>query len=876
MADFSGITYDELIDLIANYYKTDSQDVLNVLNNYGIQYGDMENAYKLIENTPYQIVKNADDTIRTTTYTYTAPYVTSAEETATALDSNVQVLTKTRVNIPFNTYPVEPSSVENELVEYSTGMTEVATGTTSALDFITTEVSPAIAAVSTGIMLGKAIDSALYNANPDFWDSHGMSSLDPKTWDSITQDDDSINARVFNMIFGINPETKTAQAYLDEDAITYLALYLNDIGVIDGKYPAVTSGIPSNANAEMNYMLPISFKKGGNATLHWTSIDTDGNTVNHILTVSGGEYSFTYFIITSLDGISFGYSLGAVTFGIEDFTGSGTLQDDYGNITSSGTQTDIYWDHKIYTAYYNQETGSMWNLEDLSKNIASTDAMNKKYYTGEDYEKCKNFPFTEYAPYIVCDGLPNPEKAGETIEGITDQEGADLPDTSTWGKTSPMESTESQLARIKQYLKDHYKDTWTQGQTQKVVQTNGTITEYKYIPVGLPVPLTKTDTDTDDDTKPKPKPQYNPKDETKVKTGTQTQTKTQIKEETAPAELTQTMTETASQTQTKTDTTNPNPPGNTTGTGITPPVVIPPSKASSLYAIYNPTLTQLNDLGSWLWSSDFVDQLLKVFSDPMQAIIGLHKVYATPATSGTQNIKVGYLDSGVSSKVVSNQYTTIDCGSVTVSEFFGNVLDYSPYTEIQLYLPFIGIVNLDTADVMRSKISVTYHVDVLTGACLADVKVIRDASGGVLYQYAGNAAVTLPVSSGSYMGIVASLASIAGGVAGTLTSGGAVAPMLLGAAGSALNAHTKVEHSGGFSGNTGAMGAKIPYLIISRPQSELASSYQQYLGNPANKTVTVGNCSGFVKFKEIHLEGLQASGNELQEIESLMTDGIII
>lgn len=257
-------------------------------------------------------------------------------------------------------------------------------------------------------------------------------------------------------------------------------------------------------------------------------------------------------------------------------------------------------------------------------------------------------------------------------------------------------------------------------------------------------------------------------------------------------------------------------------------------------------------------------------------IIGLHKIYAQPITGGAQNIKVGYLDSGVSAAIVANQYTTIDCGTVRLSEQFHNVFDYAPFTEVNLYLPFIGIVRLDVSDVMRASIHIVYHVDVLSGACLADVKVVRDSSGGTLYQYAGNASVTLPISSGSYMGIVSAVAGVAGGIAGTIASGGSALPLLASSAGAMFNAHTRVEHSGGFSGNAGAMGGKIPYLIISRPQTAMAKEFNKYIGYPSNFTATLGSCSGFVKVLECHLQNINATKSELDEIDSILKEGVII
>ena len=314
-----------------------------------------------------------------------------------------------------------------------------------------------------------------------------------------------------------------------------------------------------------------------------------------------------------------------------------------------------------------------------------------------------------------------------------------------------------------------------------------------------------------------------------------------------------------------TGSTTPNPPD--TGGGNSPTVVPPVGKASSLWSIYNPTLEQVNQFGSWLWSSDFVEQLKKLFSDPMQAIIGLHKVYSPVQTSGQGTIKCGYLDSQVPSKLVSEQYVTVDCGSVDMQEYFGNVFDYPPYTEVSIYLPFIGIRQLDPSDVMRSTISVKYHIDVLTGACLAEVNVQRDASGGTLYTFSGDAAVRYPVSSGSYMGIVSG--SI--GVATSIVSGN-----LLPALGGATRLHTNVDRSGSFTGNSGAMGSKVPYLIISRPQTAMADKFETLSGYPSNTYTPLSACKGFTQVKYCHVENLSATDSEKQEIEQLLKEGVIL
>lgn len=317
----------------------------------------------------------------------------------------------------------------------------------------------------------------------------------------------------------------------------------------------------------------------------------------------------------------------------------------------------------------------------------------------------------------------------------------------------------------------------------------------------------------------------------------------------------------------------PNPEN--TGEGKTPSVVLPTGSASSLWAVYHPSQSQLNAFGAWLWSSDFVEQIKKLFMDPMQAIIGVHKVFAPIPTGGSQNIKCGYLDSGVSSPTVSSQYTSVDCGTVKLYEYFGNVFDYDPHTKVSIYLPFIGVVPLKVSEVMRSSISVNYGVDVITGACLAKVSINRDGAGGILYTYGGSCACHYPISSGSYAGIISGIVTSAVGIATGIATGNPLAAVG-GAIAGVKQMHTEVQHSGGFTGCAGAMGPKKPYLIVTRPQTKISSNVENFFGIPSNSTMVIGDCVGYVRVKHAHVIAPSAYDEEVKEIETLLQNGVII
>ena len=357
--------------------------------------------------------------------------------------------------------------------------------------------------------------------------------------------------------------------------------------------------------------------------------------------------------------------------------------------------------------------------------------------------------------------------------------------------------------------------------------------------------------------------------------------------------LPQAETEAALQIQTNTDTKTTTQ----TGEALSPtplPVPIPtptptppdPSisggggSATGLANLYNPTLAQVKQFSRWLWGSDGLnhDQLKKLLQDPMQAIIGLHVMYATPTTGANRDIQVGYINSGVQSKIVTEQYTEIDCGTVTINEYFGDARDYSPFTQVYCYLPFIGIVELNADDVVNSKLGIKYKIDVLTGCCLAQLTVKKYGLDAVLYTYTGNCAVQMPITSGNYLSTVSSLLGAVVSGAAAVATGGALAPVAIGAAANAMGggARASVAMSGSLGSNAGAMGIRKPYLIIKRVESADANGYTEFYGYPTNKRVNLSQLSGYVRVKEINLSGTNATEDEQNEIVALLKEGVIL
>lgn len=772
---------------------------------------------RAVKNAGYDAVLNADGSVRTYTYINKNGQIKnlgSYDDIAGAFNSNYQTGTASGGTVQFN-QPIDTTLTETEPIAVKSAgtMTKYADGVKGAGNFVFGSVLPAIGAAATGIALGKTIDKTIYEVGTNIFGADNLEAFNPNTWGSITAGDDSLGAKAFNTIFGINPDNGNTQMYMDENAFTYMTTYLQNKGVFDSSLIANDTYIPIQDNYTLNYTY---------TNYNFTVLTNTFSYGDAIISISSDAKALS--IKTNDD-------VGLVVISKKK-TDTITINGVVNTYTARDSITTID-NINYYRTYYNPIrfiNGGAFSGTSLIVNAFWNDA------TKPDYMQ-------DYALLLF-----NQNFIESGMDGVATQENAKIPNISS-------SMTQEEVLNA---LKSQYPELWDNRVENNVVQPDGTTKTYTYIPVPMPTGGT-ADKPTTEGAK-----QSQPAVDPSTATDTLLNTLVQILTQTKPVGMT----------DTPTDPINPNPPD--IGGGDTPVVIVPTGSANALYSIYNPSQSQLNSFGAWLWSSDFVDQLLKMFSDPMQAIIGLHKIFASPSISGAGPIKVGYLDSGVSSNIVGNQYTTIDCGSVNLYEYYGNVFDYDPFTKINLYLPFIGIVPLNVGEIMRSAIHIIYHIDVLTGACLAEVKINRDSAGGTLFQYSGNAAVQYPISSGSYMSIISGIMSIAGGIAGTVATGGAAMPVLLGAGASVGRMHTDISHSGGFSGNAGAMGIKKPYLIIDRPQTALAKNFPNYIGYPSNSTITLSGCKGFTKVKEVHLENIPATNNELTDIESKLKGGVII
>ena len=317
---------------------------------------------------------------------------------------------------------------------------------------------------------------------------------------------------------------------------------------------------------------------------------------------------------------------------------------------------------------------------------------------------------------------------------------------------------------------------------------------------------------------------------------------------------------------------------------------------SGFITLFAPSQQQVRSLASYMWSGTLfdIDNFKKIFANPMDCILGFSIVPLTVASQGVAQVKVGNISTDLEFPVVANQYVEVDCGSVEVSEYWGAYMDYSPYTKVSIFLPFIGTLPIDVDEIMSRTITVKYHVDLISGSCVAYILVSGGRLNSVLYQYSGQISSSIPITSDSYESIIRGAIDIAT----TLTSGAtrtasavsgsknpnigmlngiSIAAETVGsAANTVMTMKPDIMHSGAVSGSSAIMSMRKPYLIIERPNACIPLNQNSYTGYPAYITSQLGKLNGMTVVDVIHLDDVIATEEELNMIESLLKGGVIL
>lgn len=261
-------------------------------------------------------------------------------------------------------------------------------------------------------------------------------------------------------------------------------------------------------------------------------------------------------------------------------------------------------------------------------------------------------------------------------------------------------------------------------------------------------------------------------------------------------------------------------------------VVQPPSEERvDFFTIYEPTNANMKKINDAI----FINAADGTTINVQQYFSSYKKFYCKIPVAGYKQLKGGRYDFGEQAPYVKEHTIVVDCGSVEIPEQNQSLLDYSPFSRLTIYLPFIGFQELDDKLVVGHTLKVQYVVDVLSGRCLAQLFVDSTDLKSCFAEYGGTIA--------------------ADEIFGT---------------------DNGYNYYGAYELMTTMQLGELGCYVLIHTKTPLEGDIVNYKGLPTNEIVKVGDVTGFVKYSSIHVDGMTATDSEKSEIESLLMSGIFV
>ncbi len=289
-----------------------------------------------------------------------------------------------------------------------------------------------------------------------------------------------------------------------------------------------------------------------------------------------------------------------------------------------------------------------------------------------------------------------------------------------------------------------------------------------------------------------------------------------------------------------------------------------------LTTTFKMTKDRLQQLGRFLWGSNIFDNFSLICNNPIENIISCKSIPLS-LDGSTQKIILGNVDTGVNGDKVSNNFAKQNIGSIAITEKYHNFLDYAPYTNVIIYLPYVGFKELDTNLVMGKTLSISYTVDIITGGCLCQIT----SNNVKLYEFNGNMGIDIPITASNRAQVEAGYISSGIGIASSVASGN-----IVGAVTSLINsAESQYHYASTSSPNPMCVAStnRTCYVILDRPTYQTLKSFNHTRGKKCYLTKTINTLKGYTICDEhIDLSGISATDSEKEELIKILSSGFFV
>lgn len=307
--------------------------------------------------------------------------------------------------------------------------------------------------------------------------------------------------------------------------------------------------------------------------------------------------------------------------------------------------------------------------------------------------------------------------------------------------------------------------------------------------------------------------------------------------------------------------------------------------ACGLNNAYMMNETMVREFKNWLYTDDIMSYLNKLFSvNPMDGIISLAVLPYTPTTINNANIVIAGKQSTVQAPQISVQYEQFEFTYGGLStKVWGNMMDYEKGVKMELYIPFVGIVPLDTNECIYKKLRLRFIIDNLTG--LGTVALYseksqaswdKDEKKNLIGYWSFNCRQTCCLSRIDVSNIINSaISTVTAGAMGSAS--GAISGLI-----TTMSQRPQVEKTGSLNACAGYLNGRKPQVIYTLSKLVIGNNQYNRIGRPTYASKLLKDCSGYVRCVEPRVSFNEVNENnsptleEMNEINNYLAGGVIV
>lgn len=234
--------------------------------------------------------------------------------------------------------------------------------------------------------------------------------------------------------------------------------------------------------------------------------------------------------------------------------------------------------------------------------------------------------------------------------------------------------------------------------------------------------------------------------------------------------------------------------------------------------------------------------------------------------SRSTQIKVGMYDTGVVGEIINDRIRT-ESRYLPIPWQYGDWRDSEPYTQIYMYIPFVGVVSYSPSLLKgANQLEILTSLNAQTGDLAIDIR----REGASIATYGASTGVSIPLGSSGFnpMSIANSiLPTVSGAVSGN--AGSALSGLMSGF-------QPNNQTVGGISSGAGA---GLPFMAqlytVCHNTTTTPASVSDTMGTPTFAVKSLSNLSGYVQTQDAHV-AISGTETESDEINALLNSGIYL